>query len=153
MLQIGDQIPSLDYQLDNGDTGNLHDLLGKKSILFFYPKDSTPGCTKEACSINDHYQLLKDLGYTILGISPQNAKSKAKFKEKNHLTLDFICDEDTSIAQAFGVWQEKKLYGKTYMGVVRTTFVVDESGMITHLFNKVKVATHGQDLYETLKEG
>lgn len=153
MLKIGDTLPSIDYQLDDGKTGNLQDLRGKKLILFFYPKDSTPGCTKEACSINDHYQSLKDLGYTILGISPQNAKSKAKFKEKNHLMLDFICDEDTSICQAFGVWQEKKLYGKTYMGVVRTTFVIDENGYITHVFDKVKVATHGEDLYMTLKEG
>ncbi len=153
MLEIGDKIPAINYQLDDGSTGNLHDLLGKKLILFFYPKDSTPGCTKEACSINDHSTSLKELGYTILGISPQNAKSKAKFKEKNNLSLDFICDEDTSICQAFGVWQEKKLYGKTYMGVVRTTFVVDETGIITHVYNKVKVATHGLDLYETLREG
>ena len=150
MLKVGDQLPNIACHFDDGTSGNLQDFANQKLILFFYPKDSTPGCTKEACSINDHYEQLKALGYTIIGISPQNAKSKAKFKEKNHLLLNFICDEDTSICQAFGVWQEKKLYGRTYMGVVRSTFVFDQ-GVITHVFDKVKVATHGQDLYEILK--
>lgn len=152
MLTIGDRLPNLPCHYDNGTLGQLHDLIGKKLILFFYPKDSTPGCTKEACSINENYDKLKELGYTIIGISPQNEKSKIKFKEKNHLVLDFICDEDTAICQAFGVWQEKKLYGRTYMGVVRTTFILDEQGIITHVFDKVKVATHGQDLYELLNK-
>lgn len=150
-MLVNDKIPNISCKFDTGETKMLHDLLGKKLILFFYPKDSTPGCTKEACSLNDYYSKLKEIGYTPIGISPQNEKSKAKFKEKNHLELDFICDEDTSICQAFGVWKEKKLFSNVYMGVARTTFVIDEEGIVTHVFDKVKVSTHGQDLYELLK--
>ncbi|MFR1449873.1 MAG: thioredoxin-dependent thiol peroxidase [Beduini sp.] len=152
MLKVNDKIPDITLNFDDGNQKKLSEYKGQKLILFFYPKDSTPGCTKEACSLNFNYQNLIDLGYQIIGISPQNQKSKAKFREKNQLIMPLVCDEDTSVCQAFGVWQKKKLYGREYMGVVRTTFVVDESQTITHVYSKVKVASHGEDLLNDLKQ-
>lgn len=151
MLKVNDLIPNIVLNFDDGTSKTLDDFKGQKLILFFYPKDSTAGCTKEACSISLNYQQLIDLGYQPIGISPQDQKSKAKFREKNNLLMPLVCDTDTSICEAFGVWQEKKLYGRTYMGVVRTTFVVNEEGIITHVYPKVKVATHGEDLLNDLK--
>lgn len=151
MLETGKMLPNLEVKTDQGEKKMLYDLIKQKCILFFYPKDMTAGCSKEACSINDYYEELIKLGYQIIGISPQNEKSKSRFKEKYQLKMDFICDEEHALCEAFGVWQEKKLYGKTYMGVVRTTFVVDDHKVITLVINKIKTATHGQDLYELLK--
>lgn len=151
MLKVNDQVPNITLNFDDGSSKLLSDYLGQKLILFFYPKDSTPGCTKEACSLSLNYHNLNDLGYQVIGISPQDQKSKTKFRQKNNLIMPLVCDIDTSICEAFGVWQEKKLYGKTYMGVVRTTFVVNEEGIITHVYPKVKVATHGEDLINDLK--
>ncbi len=151
MLEIGKTIPNVEVKTDQGETKMLYDLIKQKCILFFYPKDMTAGCTKEACSINDYYDKLIQLGYQIIGISPQNEKSKSRFKEKYQLKMNFLCDEEHTLCEAFGVWQEKKLYGKTYMGVVRTTFICDENKTITQIINKVKTATHGEDLYEILK--
>lgn len=151
MLEINQSVPALDLYFDDGTVKNLNDFKGQKLILFFYPKDSTPGCTKEACSISQNFEQLQQLGYLPIGISPQDAKSKAKFRTKYNLTMPLVCDENTALCEAFGVWQEKKLYGRTFMGVVRSTFIIDENGIITHVFKKVKPANHGEELVELLK--
>ncbi len=152
MIEINQKLPNISLHFDNGEVKNINDFKGQKLILFFYPKDSTSGCTKEACSINYHYKKLLDLGYQAIGISPQNAKSKQKFRDQNDLIMPLVCDEDTSICQAFGLWQEKKLYGRTYMGVVRTTYIIDEDGVVTHIIPKVNVSSHGEDLVHLLEK-
>ena len=118
------------------------DLLGKKVVLYFYPKDSTPGCTAQACDLRDNYQALQSQGFTVLGVSPDSEKSHQKFIAKFELPFDLLADTDPSLAEAFGVWVEKSMYGKTYMGIARTTFLVDESGKITDIISKVDTKAH-----------
>ena len=136
-MKIGDKIPE-NLGLDmNGNEVKASDFAGKKLIIYFYPKDNTPGCTAEACSLSDGYGALKRAGYALLGVSKDSAKSHQKFAEKYSLPFPLIADVDTSLNQAFGVWREKKMAGRTYMGTVRTTFVIDEQGVVTHIVEKV----------------
>lgn len=129
-LQIGDKIPEVLGRDQSGKVITSGDFAGKKIALYFYPKDNTPGCTAQACSLRDSYQDLKKAGYAIVGVSVDDEKSHRKFIDKFELPFPLIADTDKKLVQEFGVWQEKKNYGKTYMGTVRTTFLIDETGVI-----------------------
>lgn len=147
-LQIGDKIPETLGIDTNGNEIKARDFAGKKLALYFYPKDNTPGCTAQACSLRDGYADLKKAGYAVVGVSVDNQASHQKFIEKYSLPFPLITDTDKKLVEQFGVWQEKKNYGKTYMGTVRTTFLVDEEGIIRHILEGRKVDTknHAEQL-------
>ncbi|MDO4462204.1 MAG: thioredoxin-dependent thiol peroxidase [Bacteroidia bacterium] len=151
-MQIGDKIPELLGTDQNGREIKASDFLGQKLILYTYPKDNTSGCTAEACSLRDHREALSAKGYNILGVSKDSAASHQKFIEKQNLNFDLIADTDTSLLQALGAWGEKKLYGKTSMGTLRTTFLVDEQGVITHIFTpkQIKTKEHAQQILDII---
>lgn len=136
--------PAPVFALSNakGETVRLGDLRGRTVVLYFYPKDDTPGCTKEACGFRDNIARLTDLGVTVLGVSPDSPASHAKFAAKYDLPFDLLSDPDHAAATAYGVWVEKSMYGKTYMGIERSTFVIDGEGIIRRAFRKVKVPGH-----------
>ncbi len=136
-LEIGQQAPDFSAKNQNGETVHLSDFKGKKVILYFYPKDNTPGCTTEACNFRDNYQSLKKEGYEIIGVSVDDEASHKKFITKHELPFQLLVDEDKSLVEAYGVWVEKNMYGKKYMGTARTTFVIDEQGVIQHIITKV----------------
>ncbi len=146
MLKVNDVAPDLTMVADDGKSYRISDFKGKKVILYFYPKDNTPGCTSQACSLNEHLVEIESKDTVVIGVSKDSIKSHLKFREKFGLNFILVSDEDTTIANAYGVWQEKMNYGKKYMGVVRTTFIINESGIITHVLDKVKVKTHGEDV-------
>lgn len=150
MLKVNDVAPNLEMKADDGATYKMEDFKGKKVILYFYPKDSTPGCTSQACSLNESLESIEAKDAVVIGVSKDSIKSHLKFREKYGLQFLLISDEDLKLAEAYGVWQEKMNYGKTYMGVVRTTFLIDENGVITHVLDKVKVKTHGEDILELI---
>ncbi len=122
----------------------------KKSCCIFYPKDNTPGCTKEACDFRDNFARIKRKGAVVLGVSPEGEKSHTKFKSKFELTFPLLVDEDKTIVNAYGVWDKKSLYGRLFMGTVRTTFIIDEKGRIAKIFPKVKVTGHVDEVLEAL---
>ena len=136
-MNIGDKIPEVLGTDANGKVVKASDFAGKPLIIYFYPKDNTPGCTAEACSIRDSFGRLEALGYVTIGISKDSAASHAKFAEKHSLPFLLLSDESTEVNQAFGVWQKKKMAGREYMGTVRTTFITDADHRITHIINKV----------------
>lgn len=136
-MNIGDKIPEILGTDSLGNTVKASDFDGKPLIIYFYPKDNTPGCTAEACSIRDGYDTLTSLGYTVIGISKDSAASHLKFREKHNLNFILLSDTSTEVNQAFGVWQKKKMAGREYMGTVRTTFVTDSDHVITHIIKKV----------------
>ena len=148
-LEISNQAPDFKGVIQNGNTVNLTDFTGKKLILFFYPKDNTPGCTAEACNLSDNYQLLKDKGFELLGVSPDTEVKHQNFIAKKDLKMDLIADPEKKILESYGVWGEKKLYGRTYMGVMRTTFIIDENGIIEKIFPKVKTKAHTEQILES----
>lgn len=155
MLVPGDQAPDFTAPVVGGSfaegaTVKLADLRGKTIVLYFYPKDDTPGCTVQACSIRDHYSYLIDHGAEIFGVSVDSPASHRKFIEKNALPFPLISDESKEIVQAYGVWVEKSMYGKKYMGVERSTFVVSASGRIKSIFRKVKPEEHTETVLEDL---
>ncbi len=131
---------------------SLDNFKGKKLILYFYPKDNTPGCTAEACNLNDNYTELTDKGFEIVGVSPDSPASHLKFIAKHNLNFNIIADTDKKIMEDYGVWGEKKMYGKTYFGVIRTTFVIAENGTILKIFNKVKTKDHTAQILNELKK-
>ena len=141
-LKIGDMAPAIKANNQNGEEVKLSDFEGKKVVLYFYPKDSTPGCTQEACNLRDNYNTLIEQGYVVLGVSPDGEKSHLKFIEKHELPFDLLADTEKKILSDYGVWGEKKMYGRTYMGVIRSTFVIDEEGKIEDIIEKVKVKDH-----------
>jgi len=141
-LQIGDQAPDFEAPNQDGNTVKLSDFRGKKVVLYFYPKDNTSGCTAQACNLRDNYADLQKAGYEVIGISKDSVRSHKNFVGKQELPFTLISDEDTSINQAFGVWKEKSMYGKKYMGTARTTFLIDEEGKITDIIEKVKTKDH-----------
>lgn len=142
MLQVGDTLPQFVGVNQDGKTVNSDDFKGKKLIIYFYPKASTPGCTAEACNLRDNYSLLEKDGYRLLGVSADSVKRQKNFSEKNSLPFDVIADENHNIINQFGVWQLKKFMGREFMGIVRTTFVFDERGICTKVIDKVKTKDH-----------
>jgi peroxiredoxin Q/BCP len=147
-LKTGDRAPDFSGNDQNGNIVRLSDYKGKKLVLYFYPKDNTSGCTAEACSLRDSYQALQARGYAILGVSPDSEKSHTNFIRKYDLPFPLIADTDKNIAQTYGVWAEKKLYGKTYMGIIRTTYKINENGVIEDIITKVRTKDHGEQILE-----
>lgn len=149
-LKVGDAAPRFEGVNQNGKKISSDDFSGKKLILYFYPKDNTPGCTAEACDLNDNYEMWISKGYLVVGISPDNEKSHLKFIEKYNLKFDLIADTKTEILENYGVWGEKSMYGKKYMGVLRTTFVIDGNGIIEAIFDKVDTKNHSSQIITSL---
>jgi thioredoxin-dependent peroxiredoxin len=146
MLKEGTAAPNFTAKSGNGETVRLKDLRGRKVVLYFYPKDDTPGCTKEACSFRDEFSDFKKSGIEVLGVSPQSEASHKKFSAKYELPFTLLVDPDHAIADAYGVWGEKKFMGRTYMGVKRMTFLIDEKGKIKKVFEKVKPEEHAREV-------
>ncbi|MEW6737510.1 MAG: thioredoxin-dependent thiol peroxidase [Acidobacteriota bacterium] len=151
LLEVGTEAPGFSSIDQNGNKVSLKDYRGKKVILYFYPKDNTPGCTKEACAFRDNYNELKKLNVEILGVSVDNEKSHKKFAEKYTLTFPLIVDETKQIVADYQVWGEKSLYGKKYMGTNRVTYLIDEKGYISAVFPKVKPEEHANEILNLLK--
>lgn len=141
-LEVGQKAPEFEAKIETGETIKLSDYLGKKVILYFYPKDNTPGCTAQACNLRDNYEALQKAGYVVLGISSDSEKSHQKFIEKQSLPFSLIADPDKVVHEAYGTWVEKSMYGRKYMGTARTTFVIDEKGNIAEIIEKVKTKDH-----------
>ncbi len=141
-LKPGDAAPAFSAPDQTGATRSLADYAGRKLVLYFYPKDDTPGCTAEACDLRDNYHRFQAEGYAILGVSPDTAKKHVKFIEKFALPFDLLADTEHTVSEAFGVWGEKKFMGRTYMGVTRTTFVIDADGKLQDVIEKVDTAAH-----------
>jgi peroxiredoxin Q/BCP len=146
LLKEGDKAPAFKGINEKGENVKLSDYKGKKLVLYFYPKDSTPGCTAEACDLRDNYSRFQSEGYEILGVSPDGVKSHVKFIEKYELPFSLLADEDHFIAEEFGAWGEKSMYGKKYMGILRSTFVIDEKGKIEKVIEKVDTKAHTKQL-------
>ena len=150
MLNVGDKAPEFQGTTDSGEEVSLKDFTGKKVVLYFYPKDDTPGCTREACSFRDNIGLVQEKNAVVVGVSVDSVKSHQKFKEKYDLPFPLISDPDKELMQAYGVWKEKTNYGRKYMGTERTTVVIDEQGRIAKIFNNVKVDGHTDKVLEAL---
>ncbi len=146
MLKIGDKMPQFQVQDQDGKVVSSKDLLGKKTIIYFYPKDNTSGCTAEACSLRDNHEALIARGYNVIGVSKDSAASHKKFIEKYSLPFTLLADTSTQMLQAFGAWGEKKMYGKTVMGTLRRTFIFDENGILTEIIEKVDTKNHAQQI-------
>ena len=141
-LQVGDPAPDFTANDQNGQPISLHDFKGKKLVLYFYPKDDTPGCTAQACDLRDNYERMLAQGYAVVGVSVDDETSHQKFIKKFDLPFPLLADTDHTVVEAYGVWAEKKNYGRTYMGTVRTTFVIDEEGKIEDIISKVNTKEH-----------
>ena len=152
MVKEGATAPAFKTTDTNGESVSLKDFRGQKVVLYFYPKDDTPGCTKEACSFRDGFSKFKKRGITILGVSPDSGKSHQKFTAKYKLPFTLLADTDHSIADAYGVYGEKKFMGRTYMGIHRTTFLIDEKGKIKKVFEKVKPDDHADEVLGAFSE-
>lgn len=150
-IKIGQNAPAFKTTDQDGNKIDLKDFKGKRVILYFYPKDNTPGCTKEACSLRDDFEYWSSNDTIILGVSKDSAKSHQNFIKKHKLPFPLLMDEDLAIHEAYGVWGEKTLYGKQYMGTIRTTFVIDASGKIQAIIDKVDTAEHSQQLIDLLE--
>ena len=149
-LSKGDKAPEFHGLNQNNETISLETFKGKKLILYFYPKDNTPGCTAESCNLNDNYQAWLAKGYEVVGVSPDSVASHKKFADKFQFGFNLIADTEKEILQAYGVWGEKSMYGKKYMGVMRTTFVINESGIIEDIFEKVDTKNHTDQIIKAL---
>jgi thioredoxin-dependent peroxiredoxin len=152
MLDINDKAPDITLEDENGKEVSLKDFKGKTVVLYFYPRADTPGCTKEACEFRDTYKRLQKTGVVLLGASPDTPQAQKKFQEKFHLPFSLLADKDKKLCNAFGVIQEKNMYGKKVMGVVRTTFVIGPDGKIKHVFHKVKPEGHSDEVLDYLKQ-
>lgn len=146
MLKIGDKMPEFEVKDQDGKTVRSKELLGKKTIIYFYPKDNTSGCTAEACNIRDNYQAMIAKGYNVIGVSKDSVKSHKDFAEKYDLPFTLLADTSTEMIQSFGAWGEKSLYGKKYMGTLRTTFIFDENGILTEIIEKVDTKNHAAQI-------
>ena len=150
MIEVGQVATDFTLPADDGSHVSLQDFRGKKVVLYFYPKDDTPGCTKEACSFRDNLGRVTTKGAVVLGVSRDDEDSHVKFKEKYHLNFPLLSDTDGRVTEAYGVWQEKNLYGRKSMGIVRTTFLIDEKGRIARIWPKVKVEGHTDEVLAAL---
>lgn len=151
-ITIGTPAPAFTAPADNNATIALRGLQGKKIVLYFYPKDNTSGCTKEACDFRDSMEQITQSGAVVLGVSPDSVALHDKFKAAHNLNFHLVSDTDKSICEAYGVWVEKSMYGRKYMGVERSTFIINERGVITHIFRKVKVPGHVEAVLQALNE-
>jgi peroxiredoxin Q/BCP len=150
MIQEGDRAPAFSLMSDSGEKVSLKEFKGKTVILYFYPKDMTPGCTQQACDFRDFQPKLKKKSTVVLGVSKDSVESHKKFKEKHSLSFDLLSDPDGKVCEAYGVWQQKTLYGRKFMGIVRTTFVISPEGKVSKIFSKVKVKGHVESILEDL---
>ena len=149
-LKVGEKAPHFEGENQNGEKISLNDFAGKKLILYFYPKDNTPGCTAESCNLNDNYDAWLKKGYDVVGVSPDSVKSHQSFAGKFGFRFNLVADPEKEILQAYDVWGVKKMYGKEYMGVLRTTFVINADGVIEQIFEKVDTKDHTNQIVETL---
>ncbi|MWV45554.1 thioredoxin-dependent thiol peroxidase [Paenibacillus sp. HJL G12] len=149
-LAIGQEVPDFTLPAAGGEEVTLSSYRGRKVILYFYPKDMTPACTDEACSFRDSYHILEAKGAAVLGVSPDPVKSHRKFKDKYELPFLLLSDEDHKVSELYGVWQLKKMYGREYMGIVRSTFLIDEEGKLLKEWRKVRVKGHTEDILSAL---
>jgi thioredoxin-dependent peroxiredoxin len=147
-LKIGDKAPEF---INNSGNISLKSLKGKKVILYFYPKDNTPGCTAEACNLRDNIDILKTKGFDVIGVSPDNEKSHEKFKSKFELPFALIADDEKTMLKNYGVWGQKKMYGKSFEGVIRTTFIISENGLIEDIIEDVKTKEHAEQILSKYK--
>jgi len=154
MIQVseGMKAPAFKGKDQNGDTVSLSDFKGKKVVLYFYPEDDTPTCTIEACNLRDNYGLLKKEGFEVIGVSPDNSSSHKKFEKKFSLPFTLIADPEHTIIDKYGVWGEKQLYGRKYMGLHRTTFIIDEKGIVRKVYTKPRSKQHAEDIVKFWKE-
>jgi thioredoxin-dependent peroxiredoxin len=150
MVEKGDMAPDFELPADDGSRVKLSGLRGHKVVLYFYPKDDTSGCTLQACDLRDEMPRIEEKGAVVLGVSPDPVSSHKKFKAKYSLNFPLLADEDTKVSEAYGVWKEKSMYGRTYMGIERSTFIIDEKGRIQEAWRKVKPADHAKGVLETL---
>ena len=146
MLKIGDRMPDFEVMDQDGNLVRSAELLGRKTIIYFYPKDNTSGCTAEACNLRDNYGAFLAMGYNVIGVSKDSVASHKKFAEKYDLPFTLLADTATELLQAFGAWGEKKMYGKTVMGTLRTTFVFDEAGILIEVIEKVDTKNHAAQI-------
>ena len=142
MPTVGEKAPDFLVKNQDGKEVQLSDFAGKKLVIYFYPKDNTPGCTAESCNLRDNYQALQAQGYEVLGVSGDSEKSHQKFINKYELPFDLLADTDKKMIEDFGVWKEKSMYGKTFLGIARTTFLINEEGIIEEIIQKVKTKDH-----------
>lgn len=145
-LEVGKPAPDFEAKDQDGNLVRLSDFKGKKVVLYFYPKDNTPGCTTQACNLRDNYEALQKAGYVILGISSDSEKSHKKFIEKQSLPFPLIADEDLKVHESYGTWVEKSMYGRQYMGTARTTFIIDEAGILSEIIQKVNTKEHTKQI-------
>ena len=151
-LEVGDRAPAFKLKNQDGEIISLSDLKGKPVVLYFYPKDDTSGCTKEACNFRDEFPKFGKLNAEIIGISADSVDSHKKFADKHKIPFNLLADEKKEIVEKYGVWKEKNMYGRKYMGIERTTFIIDANGKISKIFPKVKVDGHNQEVMDALKE-
>ena len=149
-LKVGDKAPNFSLPDQDGKTVSLKSLKGKQMVLYFYPKDDTPGCTKEACGFRDSLKAIEKINTVVLGVSMDNAASHHKFIKKYSLPFPLLCDEDGTVSKAYGVYKKKNMYGKTYWGIERSTFIIDETGKLKAIFRKVKVDGHVDEVQAAL---
>lgn len=146
MLEIGNRMPDFSAADQNGNIVKSADLIGKKTVVYFYPKANTPGCNAEACSLRDNYERFLALGYNVIGISKDSVKAQKNFSDKYALPFPLLADTDALIIKAFGAWGEKKLYGKTYEGILRKTFIFNENGILEEIIDKVNTKNHAEQI-------
>jgi len=151
-VEVGKEAPDFCLLDENGQKVCLNDFKGKWVVLYFYPKDNTPGCTKEAENFSELLPEFEKLGAVVIGVSPDSVESHKKFKEKRDLKVKLLSDESREVLKAYGVWQKKKMYGREYMGVVRTTYLIDPEGKVTHIWKRVKVKGHAEAVLNKLKD-
>ena len=149
-LKVGDKVPEFSTVDQNGNAINLNLLKGKKTIIFFYPRANTPGCTAEACNLRDHYKELQSAGFELIGVSADNQKKQSNFAERHELPFTLLADENKAVIDAFGVWGPKKFQGKEYDGIHRTTFLIDEKGIVERVISKVKTKDHAAQILEEI---
>jgi peroxiredoxin Q/BCP len=152
LIAEGDKAPNFSLEADDGTTVTRDSLAGKNVVLYFYPKDDTPGCTKEACDFRDAFPRFDKVDAVVVGVSPDSPDSHRKFKKKYSLPFRLLSDKSHKVAEAFGVWKEKSMYGRNYMGIERTTIVIDRKGRVARIFPKVKVAGHAAEVESAVRE-